>query len=78
MPWWTQFGESAITPWVVSSLTFLVLVLILIALQAYTPHEVQEARSASIISAVDTIFSITAIPLILVAQGVLTYLWATR
>ena len=78
VPWWTQFGESAITPWVVSSLTFLVLVLILIALQAYTPHEVQEARSASIISAVDTIFSITAIPLILVAQGVLTYLWATR
>lgn len=78
VPWWTQFGEPAMTPWIVASITLLVLVVALLALQAYTPHEVQEARSASIISAFDTIFSITAIPLILVAQGVLTYLWATR
>ena len=51
--------------------------LILLSLIGYKPHDVQEARSAKIISGIDTFVSIFAIPSILVAQGVLTYYWAT-
>ncbi len=78
IPWWTQFGEGALVPWLVFGISLIILVLVFLALQSYTPHEVQEARSASIISTFDTMFSVTAIPVILIAQGVVTYLWATR
>ena len=77
IPWWTQLGADAWQPWLYFGITILLIGLILLSLIGYKPHDVQEARSAKIISGIDTFVSIFAIPSILVAQGVLTYYWAT-
>ena len=77
IPWWTQLGADAWQPWLYFGITLLLIGLILLSLIGYKPHDVQEARSAKIISGIDTFVSIFAIPSILVAQGVLTYYWAT-
>jgi len=72
-----QLGADAWQPWLYFGITLLLIGLILLSLIGYKPHDVQEARSAKIISGIDTFVSIFAIPSILVAQGVLTYYWAT-
>ncbi|MDO4686491.1 MAG: EsaB/YukD family protein [Corynebacterium sp.] len=75
-PWWASVDPASWQPWLAFSTTATALALILIALIGYQPHEVQEARSAKVISILDTVLSLSAIPIILIAQGVLTYYWA--
>lgn len=76
IPWWTRIDPVSWQPWLAFSATAIAFALILIALIGYQPHEVQEARSAKVIAFADTILSLSAAPIILIAQGVLTYYWA--
>lgn len=76
-PWWNQTGAENWQPWLIAGIASAIFILIFLLMLGYKPNEVQEARSAKIISGIDTVISITAIPAILIAQGVLTYYWAT-
>lgn len=87
MPWWLPAGGmdgwsggatwSTWGPWLVCATVVIAGALLCVALRAKGSNDVSEARVAKLISTVDTFSTLAFIPVVLIAQGVFTYYWAT-
>lgn len=87
VPWWLPDGGSSAWgsgaswsswgPWVVCSIAVLASALLCVVFRKNKSNDVSEARIAKLISTVDTFATLAFIPIVLIAQGVISYYWAT-
>lgn len=75
--WWLPSAPADLWVWVAATTSLCVCLLVMLALQLPSRDEVQQARSARIVSLIDVVVSLTLIPLILACQGLYQYYWAT-
>ena len=75
-PWWLP-GQAGTWPWLTAAAVLLIGATIFVASSLRQRDDVQEARSARVISLVDIIVCLASIPVILAAQGLYEYYWAT-
>lgn len=80
LPWWLTAdaaGDTAWACWTTCALVVFLGAVLCLVLRDRRPNDVAEARTAKTISTVDTLVTLAFIPVVLVAQGVFTYYWAT-
>ncbi|MDO5669811.1 MAG: EsaB/YukD family protein [Corynebacterium sp.] len=63
--------------WLLSGGLLIVSVIAVLGLQGRTADDLAEARNAKVIGMIDAVVSLAFIPVILIAQGVFTWYWAT-
>ncbi|RAV32427.1 type VII secretion integral membrane protein EccD [Corynebacterium heidelbergense] len=74
--WWRSSADSPWECWVAAAAVVLIASTAFLVAHRREPNPLQQARTAKIISPVDTVVSLAVVPVVLVAQGVFTYYWA--
>ncbi|MDO5670447.1 MAG: type VII secretion integral membrane protein EccD [Corynebacterium sp.] len=63
--------------WLLGAGVMLILIIVLLGVQGRESDELGQARRAKVIGVIDAVVSLAVIPVILIAQGVFTWYWAT-
>lgn len=77
LAWFAPGSGAPVGAWLAAAAVVALAVAILSVIHGREPDELQEARLARALSAADVVACLAVIPLILAAQGVFSYYWAT-
>lgn len=76
-PWWLPGSDSSWLTWFCAAAVIIIATIIMIVAQFRAPDDLAEAKLAKVISTIDVLVCLAVIPVILAAQGVFVYYWAT-